>query len=223
MKHPDKLTRTILQYPGMALKLHVPLSTGKYHFHNNFGNILDINIGGFLTLEVPKNEENANNRSFMIGIGNIGNVVAAMKRVLKAIYEQPMFVNENNKVVLDKELANKYISTINVPRLSQGLIIIPAVVEDDDGVTYEGAFIYVNKMANIIKLSITEFENLVYLLEKADITVLSQLLLNYYISFISGNGLTASTPNYNDNTAYTPRTISNFRPKDNYNVFDELN
>jgi len=223
MKHPGKLTRTVLQYPGMILRLHVALNSEKYHFHNNYNsNILDININGFLTLEVPKNEENANNRSFMIGVGNIGTVVNAMKKVLKSIYDEPMFVNEDKKVVLDKELAIKHRQCINIPRLSQGLIIIPAVIEDDNEVTYEGVFIYVNKMSNLIKLSIDEYENLVHVLDRSDITLLSQSLLNYYISFISGHGLTSSSPHYDNNT-YTTKTISNFRPKDDYNVFSELN
>ena len=225
MKHPDKLTRTILQYPGMILKLHVNLKNGKYHFHNNFSpSILDININSFLTLEVPATKENAMTKSFMIGNGNIGTVVKTMKQVLNSIYDEPkMFFKEDNKLFVNKDIACKHIGFVSIPRLNQALQIIPNVIIDEDETYYEGVHIFVNKGTNIISLAIDEFESLVYILEKSDITALSQLLLNYYISFITDDTLKASKPYSGTTSIFLNKTTSNFRPvEEDSDIFNKL-
>ena len=61
-KLPEKLSRTILQYPNLNLKLHVKLKNDNGIFHNEFAfgknKYINLNINGYLTLEIPKNKDN---------------------------------------------------------------------------------------------------------------------------------------------------------------------
>ena len=92
--------------------------------------------------------------------------------------------------------------------------------------------VYVNNTNNIIQLSIDEYENLVYLLEKIDIINASQLLLNYYmihimnaekLNNIASGKITNQQIKTIDWVSNKPKTISNFRKEESTDIFDGLN
>lgn len=237
-KLPEKLTRTILQYPNLILKLHVKLKNenGIFHSEYSYGNnkYISINANGFLTLELPKDKDNNEydpTKSFIIGTGNIGNVVTRMKKVLKNIYNEDIFAIKDNKVIIYNDMAKQYTEQITIPRLGQGLLIRPSVVYDENETTYEGVTIYVNNSNNAISLSIDEYENLIYILEKIDIVNISQLLLNYYMIHVmnaeklkevaSGRVINQQIKSI-DWGSSKPKTISNYRKEESNDIFEGL-
>lgn len=235
-KLPEKLTRTILQYPTMILKLHVKLKNDMGMFHNEFsyGHNKYINIiaNGYITLEVGKTKDKQDydpTRSFMIGVGNIGNVVNGLKKVLNNICKHDIFAIQNKKIIAYDDMVKKYTEQIITPFINQALLVKPSVIYDENEISYEGVIIYVNNTNNMIQLSISEFENFVYVLEKIDIFSTSQLLLNYYMmSIICKDKMTNNKKpntqfkNIDWETDTKMITTSNYNKNESDDIFKDL-
>jgi len=237
-KLPEKLSRIILQYPSLILKLNVKIKNENSTFHNEFSfgdkKYINININSYLTLEVPKTTENQDydpSKSFLIGLGNIGNVVKKLKNVLNNIYKENIFAIQNNNVIAYEDMVKKYTEQITIPRLGQALLIKPAVIYDENETSYEGVNIYVNNSNNIISLSIDEYENFVYVLEHIDLFSYSQMLLNYFIVYASNKDkinnfnmrkITYRNKTIDWNIENTGKVTSNYRKEEADDLFDEL-
>lgn len=233
---PEKISRIVLQYSNMILKLNVKIKNDNGTFHNEFAygdkKYININVSSYLTLEIPKTEDNKEfdpSKSFMIGLGNIGNVVKRMKKVLNNIYKEDIFAIQNNKIIAYDDMVKKYTEQINIPRLGQALLIRPSVIYDENETTYEGVNIYINKSYNVVSLSIDEFENFVYILENIDLMSYSQLIVNYYMLYLNTD-INSLSPKKNsvqnlksiDWFDNKPKVQSNYRKEEPDNTFEGL-
>lgn len=239
-KLPEKITRTILRYPNLALKIQVKLKEETIATHNEFTigdkKYINLNFNGYVTLELVKQNDQSFDmtKSFLIGMGNLGSVVKTMKKVLKNIYEQNIFALQNNKVIVYEDMAKKYTEQVTIPRIGQAIMIKPSVIYDENETSYEGVHIFINKVENVIPLSIEEFENLVYTLEKIDIFEYSQSLVNYYLAFTNHHeknlDLFSNRKMYNSqikkNIDWTSsskeKTTSNFSTSKDEDIFEGL-
>ena len=72
---------------------------------------------------------------------------------------------------------------------NQRMVIKPAIIYDENEISYEGVVLYINKTANYVELPIDAFEALYYTLKETNIFVYSQLMINYYnlISILKKN------------------------------------
>lgn len=238
MKIADKINRVILQYQNMILKLHVKLKNDNGTFTNVFkfkdNEYIKLSIYGFITLELPKDKETNEydpSRSFFIGPGNIGTVVTRMKRLLNNIYKHEIFAIKNNIIISYEDMVKKYTEKVQIVNLSQALLLKPAVIYDENETSYEGVNIYVNNTSNIISLSIDEYENMVYVLEKIDIFTASQLLVNYYLTYLTNktelDKLLVNQTDFNrpqiDWGTSENKTISNYSNDEEPDIFEGIN
>lgn len=182
---PNTLSRNILRFKGLTLRIYIKLKKddGKT-FHNEFKfankSYLRLDPVVYLILELDKvNDEYDPGRAVIIGQGNIHLYVKKMKELVKDIYNEKIFATKNNEIVLYSDMSKQFSKMIQVPGTNQGLVMVPAIVYDENEVSYEGVNLYFNSTENVIGLSIDEFEALVYTIEHTDIFMYSQLLLNY--------------------------------------------
>ena len=169
----------------------------------------------------------------MIGIGNIGIVIGKLKKVRSSIYKHEIFALKNNTVIAYDDMVKKYTEQVKTPRINQALLIRPSVVYDEDETSYEGVTIYVNNTANIIQLSIDEFDNLIYVLDKFDIFNSTQLMLNYYMTYVMnserlhtvtiGKSASQQMKSIDWGLSNIPPTTSNFRKNNDGDIMDDIN
>ena len=156
-KIPEKISRNILSYNNLVLKIHVRLKGDNgITYHNNFNfmdkNYINLNPTVYLTLEMVKDKETVFDKSkgFLIGQGNIGSVSKLMETVLKDIYTKEIFAIKNNNVIIFEDMSKKYAKQITIPRMGQSILIKPAVIYDENETTYEGVHLFINKTRNLI-------------------------------------------------------------------------
>lgn len=235
-KIPHKISRTILYLKEINVKIHIKLIDNNYNFQNvfNFGDktYMKLEPMVYLTLELTRGEEGfIPNRSLWITQANINSLINSMKKVLKNIYKEKIFALRGNEIIIYEELAKKFSEKIILPNTDQAVMIKPSVVYDENEVSYEGVTLYINKLENVVNLSIEEFESLVYTLNQIDLFQYSQLILNYVaIRYPNGisNGQKPNIPkrkttiNWEDNT--NNEVTSNFRKiSDDNSIFKGLN
>lgn len=189
----DKISRLLLQpVRNLALKVHIKLlhekEGRKENFHNLFtmkGNkYLKIDLQSFLTLELNDGQW-ARDKSIIIDQKNIFQLIKGFKRVLDGIYNGNIFaMTKSKEIVIYKEQQEKYTEKIFNLGGVQKIIVRPAIIYDDTDVSYEGVVIHINRYDNFVELPIDAFEALLYTMEKVDLFVYSQQLLNYYMSCV---------------------------------------
>lgn len=238
-KLPEKISRVILRFTNMILKISININNENYKAYREteyMGNLyVTMNLNPMLSLEMVKgkNEDTVFDRSnfFPIGQGNIGSIIKTMKKMLKSIYTQDIFAIQNNAVIMYEDMSRKFMERISIPRSGYQMILKPTVVYDDNDTSYEGVNIYLNKTDNVISLSIEEFENLVYTLEKIDLFTYSQMMFNSYLlvnnNFDESKKLLSSKYNIPSKPIIEwgnskPKTSSNFRQIEEDNTFEGL-
>ena len=191
MSDIDKISRTVIQpSKELLLRMHVRLlrenDGRKENFHKLFeigGNkYLSLDIQAYLTLELKRDEWSID-KWVMINQTNIVHIIKGFKKMLNAIYNEGIFANtKGNKIILYKDKVKEHTQKIFNLGNNNRLMISPAIVYDDNDTSYEGVIIYLNKTDNYTQLPIDAFESLIYSLEKIDIFIYSQEILNYYMS-----------------------------------------
>ena len=180
---------------NFILKAHVKLTTEKdnikenyysiYNFNNN--KYMKINVFPFLTLEI-NDKEWSKDKTIMITQSNLFQIVKSFKKILNNIYHGDVFaMNKQEEIVIYKDKVIEYTEKIFNLGYNQKIIISPAIVYDENETTYEGVVIYLNTTSNFVTLPIDCFEALVYNLEKIDLFVYSQMLLNFYMTTLKNN------------------------------------
>ena len=187
---PYKLTRPLFKSRELYLRIHVMFgntdtyggSFSEFTFDNKTSSRID--PGVYLTLDIKKTDSEYDpSLSVVIGKGTLHMFKKSCKRLLDSIYEQHIFANKGNTVVAYQDMVEKYSETITVPRTNSAVLLKPAVVYDENEVSYEGVNVYINKLENMASLFIDEYESLVNILLDIDLFVYSQLLVNYYVSY----------------------------------------
>ena len=193
MNKVQRISRIILQpVKNFTLKINVKLYQEKnnkiesYHKEFEFNKIkyLTLNPSAYLSLDINnKEEEWDKSKSIMITQRNIYQLIKNFKIMLDNMYKDDIFaMNSKGEIIIYSDMVNKYIIKIYNLGLNQRMIIKPAIVYDENEVSYEGIIMYINNSDNFVELPIDAFESLFYTLSKIDIHTYSQQLLNYYVS-----------------------------------------
>lgn len=230
---PCKLSRTILYLRELVIRIHVKLQDDNFNYYNEFkyNNKIYSRLepGVFLTLEMNKDKGSfAPDKNILITQVNINSVLNAFKTVQESIYEQKIFGKRDNEIFAYEDMVKKYTVKIVLPRSNYAMIIKPSVVYDENEISYEGVRLFLNKIENIINLTIDEFETVIHTLSQIDLFQYSQLLLNYIaIKYPTGlkpeqkKEIKKRDPIDWDSPSSTV-VSSNFRKSDNIDMFDGL-
>lgn len=215
---PIKITRTLLTFKTMTMKLHVKLKgdndkfSFKYHNETEYlsQRYLSLNPSVFLTIDVIDKENDYGfdkSKSLIITQRSIFQLIMFFRRLVKSMYTKDLFMTKGNEIIIHNDIANDVKELL---QLSQNSVIggIPAIIYDENEISYEGVHLFINKTANIIPLTFTELETVLYTLEKIDLFHYSQLLLNYYVSY------------YRDELSKNNQSVSNSYSKNRF-IWDE--
>lgn len=190
---PIKITRTLLTFKSMTLKLHVKLKgdndkfSFKYHIESEYlyQKYLTLNPSVFLSIDVIDKENNYGfdkSKSLIITQKTVFRVIMFFRRLVKSMYTKDLFITKGNEIILQRDVAENVKELLQVSQ-NNAIVGIPAVIYDENEISYEGVHLFINKTSNLIPLTFTELETLLYMLEKVDLFQYSQLLLNYYVSY----------------------------------------
>lgn len=190
MKNPPiKLSRTLIGFKTLMLRIHVKLKEEngdfKFNYHNEFEfggkGYVKINPSVYLSLEViNKDDVYDKSRSLLINQNNMYKIIMFLRRLIKNIYNKEVFVMRNGELVLYDEMVKKYQERLQIS--DTGAIIgQPAIIYDNNESSYEGVHLFINKTVNVAELTFSELESLLYTFEKIDLFQYSQAMLNYYL------------------------------------------
>ena len=105
-------------------------------------------------------------------------VVKAFRKMLRVLYQEDIFFMDGN-TIKRYELQEDWIVRCNTGK--DIFVMAPTVVVDiNDGKSYEGVQLSINRDEIYAELTLDEFEAMVHILEKIDLFVYSQELLNFY-------------------------------------------
>lgn len=230
---PSKLTRNILFLRELSVRIHVKLHDDNFNYYTEYtyNNKLYAKVDPcvFITLDMSKEKDNySHDKNIMITQLNINSVINAFKTVQKNIYEQKIFGKRDNEIIVYSDMVEKYSFKLLLPRSNNAMVIRPAVVYDENEISYEGVRLFLNKTENTVDLMIEEFETLIYTLSQIDLFKYSQLLLNY-IAIKHPNGIYEppkkefkKRSSINWDTPPTETVSSNFKKPDNNDLFEGL-
>lgn len=188
-KPPIKITRNIISYGNLTVKLHIRVSGDKINFHNEFDyagkRYLKLGNNVYLTMDINnKNDEWDPSNGVMINQYNIFQVIKAMKKVIKNMYDKPLFGKRaNGELVAYKDEIKKCIEQVNLIGTNGAILFEPGLVYDENDVSYEGINIHINKTGNVASIPFEIFEGICYSMEKIDLFTYSQTIMNYYTSY----------------------------------------
>ena len=206
----DKVSRVISYInKSLVVKIHIKLNkinnltNTKETFHKTYNVFgvkgIKIDVLTFLTLEIVADKENWDKtKSLMITPHSIYKILKPLKECRDAIYNNDIFYISTSKgLSIYADEAEKFTRTTKMNKENQSLFIKPALLFDENETSYEGVYLYLNKIENLVELSIEELDALVYILDKVDMFVYSQALLNY---FVNSKTDMPSTDNINQST-----------------------
>ena len=149
--------------------------------------------------------------------------------MIRNIYEKDIFATSNGSIITYADEVQKSTITVNLPFSNSAFMIVPAVVYDDNGVSYEGANLFINNTSNSTGLTIEGLEALRDVISKVDFFLYSQSLVNYYIQYYkcSVDEPVATKPNWSKerktiNWNKEPTTKATYVPDKTQKEFDEL-
>lgn len=192
MKH-EKISRVIIQpVRNLQLRLHCKLvkenQGRKENFHNEFkygkSSYVKLDLQSFMTLEIIGDFGDWDaSKSLLIDQRNIYQITKGFEEMRDNLYKKDLFFMDKKKnIKIHSDLIDDNTVRIFNSQSNQRILLRPAVIMDDQDITYEGVIIYINKTENYVELPLDAFESLVYALEKVDMYLYSQLLLNYYVT-----------------------------------------
>lgn len=192
-----KITRVLLRYKNIVVKLHVRLTNTKDNkevsFHNKYvspmgDEYINLDINSFITVEFKDPAANSADwdpsRSILLTERNMIYMVKGLKLMTHILTEGKMFaIREKTKeVVMYSDIAkDNIVNVFNLGR-SQRVSMEPAIIYDDEDLSYEGCILYINKTANGIEMTTDELMSLYYVLDKVDMFAYTQLMINYYVA-----------------------------------------
>lgn len=142
---------------------------------------ISLTPNAFITFEY-KDGAWSKDKSILINELNLVKVVKGFRNMHKNIYNGGIFAQDRNgRVIIYNDRVRECTEAIRIG--VQHMLLVPAIIEDDGGLTYEGVILYLNNMQNFVELPIDWFEAIIRMLEKVDMFHYSQLLLNFYISY----------------------------------------
>lgn len=188
-KPPCKITRNIISYGNLTVKIHIRVSGEKVNYHNEFEyagkKYLKLGNNVYLTMEINnKNEDWDPNNGVIINQYNIFQIIKGMKKVIKSMYEKPLFGKKTNgELIAYKDEIRKCIEQVHLIGTNGAILFEPALIYDENDVSYEGINIHINRTGNTASIPFEIFEGICYSMEKIDLFEYSQMIMNYFTSY----------------------------------------
>ena len=182
---PAKITKTIMLLGKLRVRFHVKLDSNMHNeWDFNQQTYTSLSPISYVTIE---NTDNPGvDTSVMITPGNIFSLITALNRIVKNIYEQPIYATRNGKLVMYDDEANKH--RVMTQLYGGGALMFkPTIIYDQNETAYEGITMSINNTDNNVNLSIDQLEAFQYCIGKIDFTIYSQLLINYVVSYYGYN------------------------------------
>jgi len=188
----DKISRVIWSNStrNFLFSIHIKLLKEKEGRSENFHQLfsfadkkyLKLDLQSFFTLEI-KDKVWDKSKSIMIDQRNITQITKGLEESVDRILNGNIFaLDKSHRTICFAEEARQNIVTIQTIGSNQFIQIVPALIYDENDITYEGVVFYLNNSNNYVELPFEIFESLVHTIKESNLFVYSQLLLNYYIS-----------------------------------------
>lgn len=194
------ITRTIATIGPFRLKMYVPLLKSQ----NNRPVVVDwtreIDGNGFehsyfiedysmLVIEnIGKTADKSlewRKRSLHMMVKNQHIFIKAFKDILKILYqEKDIFYMKDGHLHLYQLSEENIVQVFNAGP-NNVFELRPSVIVDEDGEEYEGAILCINETTNFGPLVLDEIHAMAHILERIDIFLYSQALMNFYYSYVS--------------------------------------
>lgn len=240
---PEKITRALIKPTESSIvKFHVKLINdynGKEtNFHNEYEyngcTYLRLDVHPFVTIELIDGEWDKS-KSVYLDQRTLYHFIKSAKKILKNIYNENIFaVDNNNTVILYKDMANQFTERVFNIGLNQRVLFKPSVYTDINETTYEGVTMYINTSSNFIEFPIDAFESMVHTLSEVNFFSYSQSLINYYHMAYNKQiqndkrENNSSVPKRKTHVLFEahkpnePQTFSTFAKKEEDNLFEGL-
>lgn len=214
----QKISRVISQLTkDLRIRIHLKLvNQGKDGRRENFHNVfsvqgnkyLKLDLQSFLTLEfIDKEDDWSQDKSIVINERNIFQITRGVKECIDAIYDGGIFaVDKDKNIVIYADMVEKHTVQIYNIGGNQRMVLKPTIVYDENETSYEGATLYINKSDYSIDLPIDVLESMHYILNKIDLFLYSQALLNYYMMSLKEEKIQVKEVNMNTKTSSPPKT-----------------
>lgn len=151
----------------------------------------------------PKSLQNIDrkNNFFKITPRNLYRTIKFFDEIVKWFYDKDLadlfLQGDDNKLVFNADYQHIKARTKPDKHNQTAMRAIPAVISSDDGKTYEGIYLYINKMENVVPLTLSEVEDILGLLAKFSFEESLLLMLEAY-DYAARNNLIREQSLYND-------------------------
>jgi hypothetical protein len=200
----DKIATTLIRFRDISLKFHVALFKKRGEIREDICKIhtfddksyMNYEPNMYLTLEINSayDEEWNPKKSIMITNKSLFQVVHGFRTFINSFYDQKIFyrVKGSSVIKLYADMAKKYTVKLELYGFKESVMmeLVPAVVLDSEGTTYEGCHIKLHERSNYGELSITEIEALSYMLSRIDMFTYASAMLNYHAQTIDKMNVT---------------------------------
>ena len=151
----------------------------------------------------PKSLQNVDrkNNFFKITPRNLYRTIKFFDEIVKWFYDKDLtdlfLQGDDNKLVFNADYQHIKARTKPDKHNQTAMRAIPAVISSDDGKIYEGIYLYINKMENVVPLTLSEVEDILGLLAKFSFEESLLLMLEAY-DYAARNNLIREQSLYND-------------------------
>lgn len=168
-----------------------------------------------------RKEENVNwnDSAFKVNPKNLYRTIKFFNRIVSWFYDEDLkdlfLMGENNELIFNSDYNKLSVLTDKVPKSNTAMKAIPAVVTSEEGKSYEGIILYINKPEYAIQLTLREVEEILGILSHFSFEALiSDLLLSF---FVAGSMGRITEADQNNKSYIRSSGNTNYVTKDQWN------
>lgn len=184
------ITKTLLKpTEKLEIKLSVNLIS-KTQPDRNYYSIFERDGLGYMKVDITssvvidiKDKEGGWSRDKRLHLNykNMYQFISGLKKFNDIMNNGDFFTyNKNGTIDLTFEKDKDEVFMSNL-QFNQFVKLTPAIIHDCDDRPLAGMYMFINNTANIVDLSMDEFESILYLMDNLNISIESQALLNMYV------------------------------------------
>lgn len=128
-----------------------------------------------------------NQSSYKINPKNLYRTVKFFNRIVSWFYDKDLkdlfVLGENNELIFNSDYNKLMVLTDKDPKSTTAMKAVPAVITQENGNTYEGIILYINKPEYAIPMTLQEVETLLGILVHFSFEALcSELLIDFFVA-----------------------------------------
>lgn len=152
-----------------------------------------------------------NTSAFKINPKNLYKTIKFFNRAVSWFYDKDLkdlfVLGDNNELIFNSDYNKLMVLTDKDPKSSSAMKAVPAVITQDNGSSYEGIILYINKPEYAVPMTLQELESLLGILAHFSFEALvSELLIDFFVAGSLGRILQPgqSAKSYDQNYSNKP-------------------